>query len=258
MTNRPTHWLFLLCATGFLLMYLAPTVYATFLSFDLFCIPPSPAGPTLQWYSDMLSEQRLAGAVLRSCKISLAVAILTALISGLACHSYRQYSPKTQRLLLASALLPLFVPESTHALTLGDSLAQIGLAKTWWSIVLSHIVYITPFVVVIFLLKLSTIEENMDSAARDLGMSISARVLRITVPLVWQTLVFSLFFSFILSFNEYARTSHFEPREMYSVYLKGHLAGGGSQAVYAVSTSMFVVGLILLLPLVVSGNKRHR
>ena len=227
-------------------IYLAPTLYSVGLSLDILTVPRSSQSPTLQWYASMLSDPRLRSAVQRSFGVAALVSVLSVAIAFFALERFRYHPSGLRRLILFLIWLPLFVPETTHALTLSDLFSALEIPKGWWAVLTGELVFVIPFVGTVVLLRLAGLPPELLNAADDLGLTRFEEFRLVTGPLIWPTLAFACFFAFVLSFNEYARTTYLEARELYAVFLKGNLSSGGNQAVYAVSSTMFSVGLAFL------------
>src|SRR4051794_40386889 len=107
---------FVLGVVVFLLgIYLIPTVYSLFLSLDLFAVPPVSGAPSFRWYVAVFSDQRLRGALSRSVGVASLVSLVTVIICILAFSSFHRYGSRLKRIMIGAAVLPLFVPETTHA-----------------------------------------------------------------------------------------------------------------------------------------------
>jgi ABC-type spermidine/putrescine transport system permease subunit II len=65
------------------------------------------------------------------------------------------------------------------------------------------------------------------------------------LPLLWSSIAMAYMFCAFIVLNEYTRTAYCESEELFSVYLRGRLRGGGSDAVYAAGSLMLFVGCVL-------------
>ncbi len=226
--------------------YLAPTFYGVVLSFQPLDALHSGVPITLQWYLESLEAAHVRAALVRSLRtagIASAIAVTVALV---AMYSYADFSTGRRRLLLGLALLPLFVPETTHAVTTWQFLSFLGVGRGTGALVLGHAVYVIPFVSIIILLQVLAIPNEVRREAMDIGMGRRRYAWVVGVPFLWRGVVFALLFAFLLSFNEYTRASYLQGRQVYSVYLKGQLHGGGTRSIYAISSLTFGIGLLLL------------
>ena len=236
-----------------LFVYLLPTGHAVLFSFGIDDIDLK-SSLSLSSYADIDNNSRLLSALRASIVCAAIVSVVAVGLCWGGIQSFTRYTPKVQRVLLTVVLLPLFVPETTHAVILSACLAWLDFPKGAISVGLGQLVYVIPFTASIILLQVSSFSQNLTLAAQDLGLSVPETYRHITLPMMWPSLMSAGMFSFFLAFNEYTRTLALEEHEMYSVFLRGQLAAGGTRSVYAVSSlavllggaSLIMISLLLL------------
>ena len=202
-------------------------------------------------FKDLVDNRRLLDSVLRSAHTACATAAAAVIVAFLAVIAWLNAGPAFKRLLLACFLLPLFVPETTHALAISGFLVRLNLDKGTIMSTIALAPACLPFAAVVLLLAALAIHSSVWKASYDLGMN-KRRIFRAIIwPLMWPGFTTAFTFSAIAAFNEVSRTKYCSAREAYSGYLSGVFASGGSPGVYAVASLMFALGIASLIILFV-------
>ena len=116
-----------------------------------------------------------------------------------------------------------------------------------------------PFAFTISLVSLSVVRPSMVAAARDLGASYWRAFRDITLPLVRGGIASTFVFSFLLSFNEYARAYYLVGRQnTLPLAMFGAMNSGTSPTIYALSGAILVVSFALVGTLLGVGGLRAR
>ncbi|KGX90538.1 ABC transporter permease [Pontibacillus halophilus JSM 076056 = DSM 19796] len=162
---------------------------------------------TLDGWGVLLSENQLAEATWTSIGIGFVVVLLNLWvgITGgrvLAFESFRGKSAVE-----TAILFPLIIP--VLAITLGIHLVfiRIGLADTWYGVVLIHLVPTIPYTIRIMRNSYVTIGHDMLEQAKTLGGSGLARFISIEVPLLKPAIRSAVFLIFVISLSQYVVTT---------------------------------------------------
>ena len=142
-------------------------------------------------------------AVTNSLVVALASTVLAVVIAWPAARvlgEQRLRRPAPVFLLLA---LPLLVPPYATGTGLTEWFLRLGLADTRLGLVLAHLVYVTPYVVLLLAPAFGERVNELEEAARLLGAGASRRLLLVTVPAVRPTLAAAALVGFIVSWSQY-------------------------------------------------------
>lgn len=193
--------------TALVLLYLtAPLVFSLLVSVaDSTTIEtPLEAGRfSLRWYEEFLSDSRWTGGLFNSLQVA-ALTVPLALICGTtAALAFERWRFHGRSVLGVAILTPLFVPPVVLGM---QSLAlhqRVGLWGTPLSIAVAHSLWATPLVFTVMRAALALAPVELEEAARGLGASPLRAFALVTLPLIMPALVISIFFSFIISINEF-------------------------------------------------------
>ena len=129
----------------------------------------------------------------------------------------------------------------------------IALKPSWITVAIGHLLWALPFAFTVCLVSLAVVRPNMIAAARDLGATHWQALRDVILPLVSGGIASSFVFSFLLSFNEYARAYYLVGRQnTLPLTMFGAMNSGASPTIYALSGAILVVsfgivGVLLII-----------
>lgn len=158
-----------------------------------------PEGISLQWYVKVFEDQAYIQAFILSTWLAFcATAIAVVLGIPVALMTARaQFFGKD---LLASLFnAPLIVPYLVIGSALLQFTSQLGFSQTFWSLLVGHVVIVTPFVIRAVYALLDDGQLQLERASADLGATPWMTFRYITLPLIRPGIVSGAFFAFITS-----------------------------------------------------------
>ncbi len=252
-TNAARLLLGVIVALGLVLIY-APAVYLLLASFNpgmqLGLVPPDKF--SLVWYRELLHDRRLNAALTESIIIGLATATVATPVGLTAALAFRAMGAQ-RGLFFLFVLFAMFVPGTIQGLGLSVVFKLVHLKPSWITVTFGHLLWALPFAFTVSLVSLAVVRPNMMAAARDLGANYWQAFRDVTLPLVRGGIASSFVFSFLLSFNEYARAYYLVGRQnTLPLTMFGAMNSGASPTIYALSgailaVSFAVVGILLVV-----------
>lgn len=231
-----------------LFLYL-PVVVVGYLSLSPASQPTIPLeGFSLRWYGEVVADSRF----LRSMFTSLGLGIVAAVggtILGLA-GAYtivRSGLPSTVRAAVGVVIaLPLFVPTVVVAFGIGITADRLGIGFGLLPVALGHLFWVLPFTTFLLAARYAELEEDLPSAARDLGADRLTIFRTITLPLLLPALLASALFAFALSFNEFLITFFLAGTGVTTVPLEifGKVRVGATAFLNAASVIILLIGAV--------------
>jgi putative spermidine/putrescine transport system permease protein len=107
------------------------------------------------------------------------------------------------RVLLVVLALPLVVPPLAVGTGLSTWFLRLGVADSLGTLVLSHLIYVIPYVSLTLAVGFSGDVEDLEEAARALGAGRLTRLVRVTAPAVAPALSAALLLGFVVSWTQY-------------------------------------------------------
>jgi spermidine/putrescine transport system permease protein len=206
-------------------------------------------GFTFKWYEKFWNNEGLMGAALNSLTVSIVAASMATIIGTLAAVALHRYQFKGKAILSSMVFVSMLTPEIVMAISLLIVFMALGIHLGFVSLVIGHITFCLPFVIVAVYSRLKGFDMKMLEAARDLGASESNIFWKIILPLALPAVASGWLLSFTLSLDDvivsaFVTGPGYEilPLKVYSM-----VRVGVSPEVNAISTILLVVSLVLVV-----------
>jgi len=160
-------------------------------------------GFSWQWYQALFTDSDLWIAAWHSLFLGIMAATLATLIGALAAVSLYRYRFLGRGLLNGLVFILILSPDivtGTSLLIFFTFVLQLPLG--FWSLLLSHITFCLPFVIVTAYSRLISLDKNIFEAAKDLGAHDWQIFRQIVMPLLWPALLAGWLLSFTLSIDD--------------------------------------------------------
>lgn len=206
-------------------------------------------GFTLEYYAEVLGDTRLLIIVLNTFIIALlssAIATIIGVFGAIAMHFIR--SNAKQSLLTLNNVL-IVSPDVIIGASFLILFTIIGIRLGFVSVLLSHIAFSIPIVVVMVLPKLQEMSQSLIDAARDLGASNWYVVSRVILPFIKPGIFAGFFMALTYSMDDFAVT-FFVTGNGYStlaVEIYSRARQGVSLSINALSTLIFLFTILLVI-----------
>lgn len=238
-------WGFL--ATVFAWLYL-PIVILVVNSFNASKYGHEWQGFTWQWYAKLWENEALRQAFFNSLLIAgLAATAATALGTLMALAIYRYRFPLKST---ASGLLFIVMmsPDIVLAITFLVIFIALGIQLGFWSLLLAHITFCLPFVVITVYAQLKGFDKYLLESAQDLGASESQIFRLIILPLVLPAIVAGWLLSFTLSLDDVIISSFVTGPsfEILPIRVFSMVKVGVSPEVNVLATVLLMISLVLV------------
>jgi spermidine/putrescine transport system permease protein len=159
-------------------------------------------GFTLKWYADVWDSVRIIGSL----KNSLIIASFTTLVSVIIgtggawlLHRYRFRFSRTVQTLIG---VPMIMPEIVMGISLLIFFSVLQLELGYLTVILSHVTFCFPFVLVAVQARLQGLDPALEEAALDLGASPLEAFWLVIVPCLRPAILSGALMAFTLSMDE--------------------------------------------------------
>jgi ABC-type spermidine/putrescine transport system permease subunit II len=163
-------------------------------------------GPSLRWFQFVLAEEAFRSALSASLKVGLASAACAMVVGTLTGLAFTRYRLGLQRPLEALAMAPIALPGLFIGLSLLAYFGQMGISLSLLTVLLAHLIYVLPYVLIVMRSRLDRFDIAIEEAARDLGANAWQTFWKVTFPLIWPTVLAGGILAFALSFDEFLIT----------------------------------------------------
>lgn len=168
-------------------------------------------GLSLRWFVALWEND----AIVRAFQTSLTLGILTAIISTtigvLASLALVRYDFPGKNSISTLLIAPILVPEVVLAVSLLLFLQMLNVPKSFFLLLMGHVIFTLPFVVLVVQARLVAVKKDYEEAARSLGASPIQAFFQITLPLILPAVMAGGLFAFTISFDDITGTLFWKP-----------------------------------------------
>lgn len=205
---------------------------------------------TLEHYHAVFQDTRLIGIVLDTIILAL-LSSLSATVIGTfgAIMIYFIRSNRPKQVILGLNNILLVSPDVIIGASLLILFTAIGFKLGFVSVLLSHIAFNIPIVVLLVLPKLYEMNASMITAARDLGATSSQVLTHIILPSITPGILSGFFMAFTYSLDDFAVTFFVTGNgfSTIAVEIYSRARQGVSLEINALSTLMFLFSFVLVI-----------
>jgi len=207
-------------------------------------------GFTLRWYADLFDNSAILNALYYTLSIAVLAALLATIIGTLAAFAmYKDMRPWEKKIVMNLTYLPVLNPDIVTGISLMLLFIFMKINLGFLSLLLAHIIFNVPYVILTVLPKLRQFDNNLYEAALDLGASPAYAFRRIVFPEILPGIVTGALFAFTLSIDDFV-ISFFTTGSginNLSILIYSMARRGIHPTINALSTLLFLAVLILLL-----------
>ena len=231
----------------FLFLYL-PILVLIVLSFNNSKSRVVWGGFTLKWYAECFKNETITNAFVTTIQITLAAAIISTLLGTLAAIGISAMKKKNKAIMLGATNIPLLNADIVTGISLMLLFVRFTALGTS-TVLIAHITFDIPYVILNVLPKLSNTSSHTYEAARDLG----ATPLYAFFKIVWPDIKPGVFSGFLMavtmSLDDFSITYFTKGAGVntLSTMIYTQLRKGIIPEMYALSTILFFLALVLLL-----------
>ncbi|MGX7039333.1 ABC transporter permease [Vagococcus fessus] len=241
-------WSKLYLLAVFALLYL-PIFYLIFYSFNAGGTMTDFTGFTLDHYKGVFLDKRLIGIVLNTFMLAFLSALIATVIGTFgAMMIYYTKKRKSRNVLVSLNNILMVSPDVIIGASFLIFFTFLGLSLGFASVLLSHIAFSIPIVVLMVLPKLKEMNDSMIDAARDLGAGNWTVIRKVILPFITPGVVAGYFMAFTYSLDDFAVTFFVTGNgfSTLSVEIYSRARQGVSLEINALSALLFVFSMLLV------------
>ena len=200
------------------------------------------------WWADMWNNAQWVRSIKNSFWIGIWATLLSTSVGTLAAIGLSRAEMPWRRPIMAILIAPMIVPLVITASGMFFFYSQIGLAKTYFGLILAHAVLGTPFVIITVTATLVGFDQSLTRASANMGAGPIRTFFKVQMPLILPGVISGALFAFITSFDEVVVVLQVAdvqqrtiPRQMFS-----GLREQISPTILAVATILVIISILLL------------
>ena len=234
----------------YLFMFL-PIAVVVLLSFNANQFGSFPmTGLSTRWFETLWQNEAIMRAFRTSILLGLMTAAVSTVLGVLASLALVRYAIPGRNLITTLLIAPILVPEVVLAVALLLFLNFLNIGKSFTLLLMGHVIFTLPFVILVVQARLVSIRRDVEEAALSLGASPMQTFFSITLPLLMPAVAAGGLFAFTISFDDITGTLFWKPGGVETVptQIFSMLRNSISPEINALGTVMIVltVGLPLI------------
>lgn len=159
-------------------------------------------GLSTRWFEQVFSEDAFRNAFLTSLRVALITALIAAAIGTAAALLFTRHRTWPARIVEACSILPVMLPPLLIGVALLAAFSVAGILTSTATVILGHLVFVIPYVVLIVAARMRGTDLELELAARDLGARPLQVLRRITLPLIAPAVAGAALLAIAFSFDE--------------------------------------------------------
>ncbi len=244
-----------------LLFLYAPIGVLMFYSFNASRSRGKWTGFSFDWYLELFNDPLIAETLYNTLLVGVVSAVVATIIGTFAAVGIHVMGKYTKKLILNVTNIPVLNPDIVTGISLMIlyifvfrmfNFGSLGLG----TLLLSHITFNIPYVILSVLPRLSRLNKNLYESALDLGATPSYAFYKVILPELMPGVITGLILAFTLSIDDFV-ISFFSVGpgvSNLSIYIYSMARRGINPKINALSTILFIVVLALLFFI----NKRSK
>ena len=243
--------------TALILIFLfAPIVILLVFSFNASKSLSVMSGTSLYWYRELFRDAETLGAVRNTLVLAVSAALVSTVMGTAAAVGIHRLRSKAVRLAYEQVTnIPMINPDIITGISLMLMFVFVGrlfgaaTSLNFWTMLIAHITFGIPYVILQVLPKLQQMDESLAEAAMDLGCTPLQAFYKVEIPEIMPGIVTGMIMAFTLSLDDFVISyftsgNGFEtlPIRIYNMTKKTV-----TPKMYALSTLIFFTILALLI-----------
>jgi len=237
-----------------LVMLYAPILIVIIFSFTEAKVLGNWTGFSLKLYQSLFTggvHHSLTNALWNTLIIGLMAAAVSTLLGTMAAIGIYNMKARNRNAIQTLNTIPILNPDIITAISLFLLFVSIGVSQGYTTVILAHITFCTPYVVLSVLPCLQQMNDNLYEAALDLGATPFYALRKIMLPELRPGMISGFILAFTLSIDDFVVTLFNignEGLETLSTYIYADARKGGlTPELRPLSGIIFVVVLVFLL-----------
>ena len=219
-------------------------------------------GFTTNLYTSLFTggvSERLIDAIQNTFLIALTAATVSTILGTIAAIGINDLINRKRRAVNFVNNIPILNPDIITGISLFLLFVTMGITQGYTTVILAHIAFCTPYVVLSVMPRLVQMNPNIYEAALDLGATPMQAMRRVIIPEIRPGMISGFILAFTLSIDDFAVTiftNGTDGLQTLSTYIYADARKGGlTPELRPLSTIIFVTVLILLIVINVRSQR---
>ena len=186
-----------------MLFFYLPILYIIIFSFNDSRSLTKFGGFSLRWYEKMFADSTMMEAVLYTVIIAIIATVVATVVGTITAIGLSKSRKVVQKMVERINDLPVMNPDIVTAISLLMFFSVLTIKKGFGTLLIAHIMFCIPYVMLSVTPKLRSLDPNLIDAAMDLGATPFQALAKVIVPQIKPGIVSGALIAFTMSFDDF-------------------------------------------------------
>ena len=186
-----------------MLFFYLPILYIIVFSFNDSRSLTKFGGFSLRWYEKMFADSTMMEAVLYTVIIAVIATVVATVVGTITAIGLSKSRKVVQKMVERINDLPVMNPDIVTAISLLMFFSVLTVKKGFGTLLIAHIMFCIPYVMLSVTPKLRSLDPNLIDAAMDLGATPFQALTKVIVPQIKPGIVSGALIAFTMSFDDF-------------------------------------------------------
>lgn len=257
---RKTSWLSKSYITLVMLFMYLPIAVMIFFSFNESKSRSHFAGFSLRWYKDLFTNDDIMAALTTTLIVAIVSAVFSTILGTLAAIGISSMKSRMKKLFLNFTYIPLVSPEIVMGVSLMLLFGLLGIESGYITLILAHITFNVPYVILSVMPKLRQMDKHLFDAAMDLGCTPVMAFRKVMLPEIMPGIISGFLMAITFSLDDF-NVSYFvsgDKHQTLPILIYAMVKRRVSPEINALSAIIFVVVFIILIATNLNELRREK
>lgn len=186
-----------------ILFFYLPIVFMIIFSFNSSKSLTHFTGFSLQWYQRMLNNSSMMESLYTTIIVAVVATIVSTIVGTISAIGLSKSKKIIRDLIMQINDFPIMNPEIVTAIGLMLFFITIGVERGFATLLIAHIAFCIPYVMLSVMPKIRSLDPNLADAAMDLGCTPWQALTKVIVPQIMPGIVSGALIAFTMSFDDF-------------------------------------------------------
>ena len=189
--------------TLMILFFYLPIIFMIVFSFNESKSLTNFTGFSLKWYTHMLESNDMVSSLYTTFSVAIIATIVSTIIGTITAIGLSKSRKVVREIVTQVNDLPLMNPEIVTAIGLMLLFITFQIEKGYITMLLAHIAFCIPYVMLSVMPKIKSLDPNLADAAMDLGATPWQALTKVMVPQIMPGIISGALIAFTMSFDDF-------------------------------------------------------
>lgn len=186
-----------------MLFFYFPIAYVILFSFNESKSLTSFTGFSLKWYDKLFASHSMMESVYYSVLVAVIATVVSTIVGTIVAIGLSKSNKVIKEIVTQVNNLPMLNPDIVTAIGLMLFFSTLNIPTGFGTMLLAHIIFCIPYVILSVSPKLRQLDDNLAEAALDLGCTPFQALYKVIIPQIKEGIVSGALVAFTMSFDDF-------------------------------------------------------